>query len=243
MNHICDVNLDLRSALFLDFDGTLVEIADDRDQVFLDQQTSKDLVLLSAILSGAMAIISGRDIDDLARRVPSDLLRLGNHGAYRLEIGQIAGNFTPLLRQKTIEEITARGNAMGAEVEVKKTSIALHYRSRPHLQSDCIALLAEFAGSTSGLVLQTGKMVAELKMAGLDKGSAIKNCMAASPFIGRHAVFIGDDTTDEDGFEAVTQLGGTAIKIGPPPTGATVFAESPAQVREWLTSQTKGLVT
>src|SRR5207249_9229088 len=101
----------------------------------------------------------------------------------------------------------------GLVFENKGYSMALHYRLAPHLASAAHAVVREAARAVGeGVEVQRGKMVAELKPVGHDKGGAIEAFMKEKPFAGRVPVFLGDDLTDEHGFRVVDRLDGHSIK-------------------------------
>jgi trehalose 6-phosphate phosphatase len=115
--------------------------------------------------------------------------------------------------------------------------VALHYRLAPQLADQAHAVVREAAGRVGGgMEVQDGKMVAELKPAGRDKGVAIHEFMHEAPFAGRVPVYFGDDITDEDGFRAVNALGGHSVKVGEGPSAARWRVRDPSAVRAWLES-------
>ena len=107
----------------------------------------------------------------------------------------------------------------GLQTEIKRGSIALHYRNAPELQAQCIAVMQAAVDLSPGLTLLRGKMVVEAKSAGASKDKAIEAFMREAPFKGRTPLFVGDDVTDEVGFAMVQSLGGLGVKVG---DGATV---------------------
>jgi len=225
------------AALFLDFDGTLVELAESPAAIAVPAGLPALLERLSRFLSGRLAIISGRAVGDLDGhlRFPGVALA-GSHG---LEIRQADGRQAALAPPAALadarEEIHgfARG-APGLLVEEKPVSIAIHYRQAPEREEGVIAFLSEIAART-GLGVQRGKMVAELRMTGPDKGDALRALMAEPAFAGANPVFVGDDLTDEDAFAAAAQMGGTGILVGPPrPSAARWRLDDVAAVARWL---------
>jgi trehalose 6-phosphate phosphatase len=208
-------------ALFLDFDGTMVDIAPQPHAVEVPQPLIAVLRQLDDFLEGAIAVISGRpiaQIDDFLR--PLQLPVAGVHGAERRGVG----GELHLLNTHPLDQIEQAAEALVAQhpgllVENKRGSLALHYRQRPELEEICIAVMQQAVERSPGMTLLRGKMVAEAKPGGASKGKAIEAFLREPPFAGRTPVFIGDDFTDEVGFSTVQRLGGIGIKVG---EGATV---------------------
>jgi trehalose 6-phosphate phosphatase len=227
-----------RIALFLDFDGTLVAIADRPDEVQLDLSTRKALMHLDTLLGGAVAIITGREIAAVDRFL--DPLRLsiaGVHGLTRRDArGQmhrpaVDGGFTAAI-EKALHPLLQRHPALF--LEYKYGAVALHYRSHPELERACIALMETAVDELPGVELKRGKMVVEAKAVGGNKGAAIADYLNEKPFAGRRAVFAGDDVTDEDAFVLVNARDGVSIKVGPGETNATYRAAGTGEFLEWL---------
>ena len=227
-----------RIALFLDFDGTLVAIADRPDEVQLDLSTRKALMHLDTLLSGAVAIITGREIAAVDRFL--DPLRLsiaGVHGLTRRDArGQmhrpaVDGGFTSAI-EKALHPLLQKHPALF--LEYKYGAVALHYRSHPELEQACIALMEAAVEELAGVELKRGKMVVEAKAIGGNKGAAIADYLSEKPFAGRRAVFAGDDVTDEDAFILVNARDGISIKVGPGETHATYRAAGTGEFLAWL---------
>jgi trehalose 6-phosphate phosphatase len=203
-------------ALFLDFDGTLVDIADRPDAVVVPPTLVRTLQGLQAWLGGAVAIVSGRPIEEIdAHLRPLVLPVAGVHGAERRRAqgGVVKADVPPLHRPLEAAEALASRHP-GLQVERKRGSIALHYRLAPELESLCLAAMQDAIDASTGLTLLRGKMVVEAKPCDVSKGHAIEAFLQEAPFSGRRPVFIGDDVTDEVGFAAVQRLGGLGVKIG-----------------------------
>lgn len=231
-----------QTALFLDFDGTLVDIASEPELVSVPAGLVDLLDALSRQLDGAVAIVSGRELPDLDRYLsPLQLPTAGEHGAvHRHADGRIEQLPAPRLQDvQRVAQALASEHA-GLRVEVKSAAVALHYRHAPHLQELCLNAMAEVARRTAGVELIHGKFVFEVKPATVSKGSAISSFMAQVPFAGRVAVFAGDDTTDESGFAVIRALGGNGIKIGPGESLADLRCPSPAAFRDWLKNSLQG---
>lgn len=227
-----------QSALFLDFDGTLADIAPRPDAVRVDPAVVHNLQRLHAQLKGAVAIITGRSLDEIRAFLhPLTLAGAYEHGAIRQ--GATGDAFqTPPPSLGTVraaaQELIERHPAL--LVEQKSSGVAVHYRQAPELHGEVAHLLTQLVSEDRELQLLQGKAVLEVKSAHVGKGPAIAAFMQEAPFQGRTPVFIGDDVTDESGFEAVQNLGGSAIKIGDGPTAARHRMPSPAALRLWLQS-------
>jgi len=222
-------------ALFLDFDGTLVEIAPSPSSVHVPSELPHLLGALSDRLDGAVAVVSGRPLDELARMLdPFSGAIAGDHG---LERRCCDGTVTRSLVHPELKRLRPliAGFATSHEgllLEDKGRSLALHYRHAPSLAARCRALMRSAAQASNGaLTAVPGKMVIELMPRSGGKGRAIADFLANAPFHGRLPVFVGDDTTDEDGFAVVNRLGGLSIHVG---TGATVARHNLATVSEVL---------
>lgn len=223
-------------ALFLDFDGTLVDLAPQPEAVIVPAGLVASLGALNTYLGGALALISGRPIEQIdAFLQPLRLPVAGVHGAERRGVdGDITLLSThPLDRvEETVVALAARHP--GLRVENKRGSIALHYRQAPELESLCLEAMQAAVEDSPGLALLRGKMVVEAKPGGASKGHAIEAFMQEAPFAGRRPVFIGDDCTDEIGFSTVQRLQGLGVKVGEGPSVAWHRLESPAALRDEL---------
>jgi trehalose 6-phosphate phosphatase len=227
-----------RSALFLDFDGTLTDIAPRPDAVVLHDDLPELLKQLQQRLGGAVALVTGRAQDDIDPMLAPWRLTLPvayEHGAVRRSADQTLSlaEQPPLARALAAAQSLADRHP-GLLVEHKRMSVALHFRQAPELASDCLATMAEAAGQDAGLQLLHGKAVVEVKSARVGKGLAIEAFMAEPPFAGRVPVFVGDDVTDEPGFVAVQRLGGDGIKVGRGETAAAHRIDDPTALRHWL---------
>jgi len=206
-------------ALFLDVDGTLLEIASTPDAVRVPASLRNTLDLAAAREKGALAVISGRSISELDRLFAPRLFpAAGQHGFERRDA---AGRLTrPTLDGKLLEP--AREALAGLQLlhkglllEDKGAALAMHYRLAPKCEPVVREVMAELAAPLAGLfVLRSGKCVLELTPAGYSKRTAVEAFMLEPPFAGRTPVFIGDDVTDEDGFAAVNEMGGYSIQVG-----------------------------
>lgn len=233
--------LGARCALFLDIDGTLLDLAPTPDRVRVDYRLAALLPELVARLGGAVALITGRAISDTDRLFPGLTLPVaGQHGIERRAAdGSMHRHAASALELNRLRRELARFAAHhdGLMLEDKGATLALHYRRAPGLASlvhkTLRAQLAATAVSADWR-LQPGKGILEIKPDGRDKGTAILEYMAEPPFARRLPVFIGDDLTDEYGFVAVTHLQGWAVKVGPGPTRAGYRLPDVTTVRDWL---------
>ena len=205
-------------ALFLDFDGTLVEIAPSPEDVHLDRRVAPALTTLRAQLGGALALVSGRPIAFLdGVLAPHRFDIAGLHGAQIRVDDEIRSQADTHdgMRSALRDLVRFANSHVGIIVEDKRISVALHWRLAPALEDEALALMRSIATRMGpDMRLQEGKAVAELVPAGASKGSAIAWLMATPAYAGRQPVFIGDDITDEDGFEAVNAMGGISVRIG-----------------------------
>jgi trehalose 6-phosphate phosphatase len=233
----------VRPALFLDFDGTLVELADSPGSIAVPAGLTPLLDRLSERLDGRLAIVSGRAVDDLRSHLGGCAAILsGSHGA---ELRYADGRSIPVSAPPGLAEAreSVRRFAAGDEgllVEDKPAGIALHYRLAPERADEADAFLEALA-ERSGLALQRGKMVAELRRRGSDKGAALRRLMAEPPFAGARPVFVGDDLTDEDAFKAAASLGGEGVLVGADrPSAARWRLDGVADVTSWLEAGAHG---
>lgn len=226
------------AALFLDFDGTLVELAEAPGAIAVPSGLAPLLDRLAARLEGRLAIVSGRAIDDLRRHLGGLAAVLsGSHGA---ELHYADGRSIPVSVPPGLAEARESIRRFAAEkgdgllVEDKPAGIALHYRLAPERAGEADSFLEGLA-LRSGLAFQRGKMVAELRPHGADKGEALRRLMAEPPFAGARPVFVGDDLTDEYAFRAAAALGGEGVLVGPARTSAARWRlRGVAEVTGWL---------
>lgn len=225
-------------AWFLDVDGTLLEIEQHPDLVSADNRLLQLLDRLAVVYDGAVALISGRSLEQLDRIFDShEIAAAASHG---LELRPRSGDVTQLGR--TLPDAVAAQVTMLAErheglvLERKTFSIGLHYRNRPELAGEITRALENIvSGLDNGYRLQHGKMIVELLPAAANKGDAIRTFMQHPPFSGRRPVFVGDDVTDEHGFAVVNGLEGFSIRIGDGnETAARWRLRNVAELRTWL---------
>lgn len=227
-------------AVFTDFDGTLVDIAPRPDAVEVGDGLLENLDGLSQALDGAFAIVTGRMIAEIDHFLsPAQYAISGSHGAERRLGDETAQPDHHLaLQAATIAERAQEAFAdfEGILVEAKPGGVAVHYRAAPEHEAEVRRVLARALQESEDFSLVDGKMVLEARAEGVDKGAAITLLMKEEPFRGRMPVFLGDDVSDEDGFEAVQALGGVGIKIGDGTTAARFRLPDVAAARAFLSA-------
>ena len=225
-------------ALFLDFDGTLAEIAPAPSLVQVPDGLPRLLNELAERLGGAIAVVSGRPLNELVEMLaPFAGTIAGDHGlerrcsdgsVTRCRVHPELGRLRPL-----VAGFAARHD--GVFLEDKGGSLALHYRQAPSLGARCRALVRRAAQASNGaLAAVAGKMVIELMPRSTGKGRVIADFLAEPPFHGRLPVFAGDDAADEDGFAVVNRLGGVSVHVGGGVTIARHNLATTGDVLAWL---------
>ncbi|MEN3974038.1 trehalose-phosphatase [Emcibacter sp. SYSU 3D8] len=227
-------------ALFLDVDGTLLEIRERPDLVTVPPALLDIISGVAQRLDGALALVSGRSIADIDHLLaPLRPPASGQHGSeMRLQHGGVVTPRStepiPFSLRRKIAEVAAA--IPGVEVEDKGQTVAVHYRAAPQVPDTLKARIENLvANSGLELLLVHGRKVLEVRDARISKGTAVHDFMQTPPFAGRLPIFVGDDVTDEDGFAAVESFGGTALPVGRVHSARrdTAF-ETPADVRAWL---------
>ena len=227
-------------ALFLDFDGTLADIAPQPDAVQVHTSLVTTLRSVYHLFGGAVAIVSGRAVADIdAYLFPLVLPVAGEHGVqwrnpqgdfFQLDDTHIAGVLKLIVRAAQV--LVQHNDTL--LLERKTAGFALHYRMAPSLYALCWNTLAPMVQRTNRLALMRGKYVMEVVPSVVDKGTAISTFMQLPPFLGRKPIFFGDDVTDEVGFAAVQSAGGCGVKVGAGPSIALHRCPNPAALRTWL---------
>jgi len=231
---------DVHRALFLDVDGTLLEIMQHPDEVRAAPRLKHLLAAAGRALGGALALVSGRSIASLDQVfAPLCLPAAGLHGLERRDArGRVhyPSGYADRIAAARRGLMDFVQSEPGLLLEDKGAALALHYRNAPELADACRRRI-EAARDAAGedFHIQQGKMVFELKPSGQDKGTAVIAFMTEPPFQGRQPVFIGDDVTDEDGFRAVNALGGLSIRVGESAGSAARFvAADVPEILDWL---------
>jgi trehalose 6-phosphate phosphatase len=224
------------SALFLDFDGTLTDIAERPDAIQVAPDVVPRLAQMAQALGGALAVVSGRPVAEIDHWLqPLRLPVAGVHGAERRgPDGLLRRIATPdLTPAREVAEALVRQHP-ALRLEVKPGALALHYRQADDLEAACVAAMTEAMRRVDGLALMCGKKVVELKPRLANKGQAVRAFLDERPFRSRSPIYIGDDVTDEVAFETVLSLGGVAVKVGEGQTLAPYRLADPAALQLWL---------
>jgi trehalose 6-phosphate phosphatase len=235
-----------RTAFFIDFDGTLVDIAPSPDAVVVPSKLAELLSRLSERTGGAVAVLTGRSLDTIDRKLgPAVLPGCGQHGLeLRLPCGRSVSRdvseMDPVRRSLTA--LSAEWPA-GVEIEDKGLAVAVHFRAAP----DAAATVARDAAravehAPDRFRLRHGKMVVEATLAGTSKGTALRRLMMEAPFHGRAPIVFGDDVTDDDAFDAARAFGGTSYQVGRRDGHRADFQiDGPADVLRILESEADGI--
>lgn len=229
-------------ALFLDIDGTLVEIVQAPEAAVAPGRLAAVLGGLTTRLGGALAIVSGRPLADVDRILaPLSPVAAGIHGA---EIRAAPGGPVDYRAGPIDPRVVARVHGLAVDfpnvlVETKRASIAVHYRQAPAagagLEAALRRMLAE--DGLDHLVLARGRKVLEIVPRHVSKGAALELIMARPAFSGRRPVMIGDDASDQSAFDAAVRLGGQGLKVGGEHFApAEADFAGPDEVRAWLQS-------
>jgi trehalose 6-phosphate phosphatase len=238
---------DCHWAFFLDVDGTLLELEADPELVKADERLLELLGRLGSNYGGAIALISGRSLDQLDRIFGHyKPAAAGSHGLeQRLPDGRVLYR-APEISPDSVERVVEfAGHNRGLVVEQKPFSVGVHYRARPELESAVLEAMERInVELENDSRLMRGKMIVELVPAVANKGSAIRSFMESTPFAGRRPVFIGDDVTDEYGFAVVNELHGLSIRVGSAEGSAAEWQlQNVADLRAWLRSAADAAAT
>ena len=237
-----------RTALFLNFDGTLVDLADTPDAIRIEARLSALLGDLRTRLGGALCIITGRPMQAVERHLPGyrgDVIAA--HGVERrvagkLEVHPLAGSDAVERLQGVVVSFARLDPAF--LVERKPAGVVLHFRQKPDLFSEAYRFMESISGHFPDFRVQPAKMAVEMKPADVGKVTALRWLMAHAPYAGRTPWYFGDDDADEPAMEWVAAQGGCACKVGDGETHATHRLDSVAAVHDtlaqWLERETEG---
>ncbi len=227
-----------KAAIFLDFDGTLVDLQPTPDAVIVSDSLRKMLLQLNEHTQHALALVSGRSIESIDQLLAlPDIAVSGSHGMqYRWESTQSIQHHPQVsaVPDALVQQCQQFCQQHGLLLEQKPLSIAIHYRSHPDMERQVENFLSTLIGSATQLEIQTGKFIRELKPRGIDKASALAQFSQSSPFAGRIPWYFGDDVTDEHAFAWVKQHNGISVKIGDGDSCADYHLPSPQHVLEYF---------
>jgi trehalose 6-phosphate phosphatase len=231
------------TALLLDIDGTLLDMARTPDRVRVPAELRRALEKLTDELSGALAFVSGRSLESIdALFGPFRPAAIGAHG------GEVRGTNGEVVRAAPLAEsvrkifVGLKDNVPGLLLEDKTCALALHYRLAPEALPVLKAAMDKHAPlfEAEKVQIQYGKAVIDVRPIGVDKGTAVASLAQQRPFKGRVILFGGDDTTDLDVFRILPGLGGRGFSVGQRFAGAEHVFERPRQVRQWLAKVAAG---
>jgi trehalose 6-phosphate phosphatase len=227
-------------AILLDIDGTLLDLAPTPREVWVPPGLAKTLTGLLARSSGALALVSGRPLNDIDLIfAPEQFPAVGGHGAeMRLSTdSEAVATHAPPMDKELKRRLAAIAKlSPGILLEDKGYSLALHYRLAPHAEKaiyEAVSLIRADLPNAPIEVLP-GKCVCEIKHSGFNKASGVLELMTHEPFKGRRPIFIGDDVTDETVFAIMPDLNGLAFSVGRRAQGVAGHFDEPRDVREWL---------
>src|SRR6476619_701449 len=228
------------SAILLDIDGTLLDLAPTPREVWVPPGLAKTLNRLLARTNGALALVSGRSLNDIDLIfAPEQFPAVGGHGAemrISTESEAVATHAPPMDKELKRRLAAIAKLSPGILLEDKGYSLALHYRLAPHAEKaiyEAVSLIRADLPNAPIEVLP-GKCVCEIKHSGFNKASGVVEFMTHEPFRGRRPIFIGDDVTDESVFAIMPDFGGLAFSVGRRAHGVAGHFEEPRDVREWL---------
>jgi trehalose 6-phosphate phosphatase len=228
-----------RYALFLDVDGTLLDIAATPTEVVVPPQLARLLARIGNGLDGALAILTGRQLAEIdALLAPLKLVGGGVHGAeLRTAAGESIVRVAMSLPGSLVDQALEIANDMGGIIaEPKGAGLALHYRQAPELKAVLEArlrlLLSRYA---DGLVLCPGRKLFEIIPAGHSKGTALETLSKLPTFAGRLPVMIGDDVGDMPALAEAGRLGGFGLRVaGEQFAASSADLHGPSSVLGWL---------
>jgi trehalose 6-phosphate phosphatase len=227
-------------AILLDIDGTLLDFAPTPREVWVPPGLAKTLHRLLARTSGALALVSGRSLNDIDLIfAPEQFPAVGGHGAEMRISGDseaVATHAPPMDKELKLRLAAIARLSPGILLEDKGYSLALHYRLAPHAEKAIYAAVSLIRADLPNAPIEVlpGKCVCEIKHSGFTKATGVLELMAHEPFRGRRPIFIGDDVTDETVFAIMPDLGGLAFSVGRRAQGVAGHFDEPRDVREWL---------
>jgi len=228
------------TAVLLDIDGTLLELAPTPREVWVPPGLAKTLHRLHKRTNGALALVSGRSINDIDLIfAPDQFPAVGGHGAeMRIEADSeaVSAHAPPMDKELKRRLAAIARLSPGILLEDKGYSLALHYRLAPHAEKAIYAAVSLIRADLPNAPIEVlpGKLVCEIKHSGFTKASGVMELMRHEPFKGRRPFFIGDDVTDESVFAIMPDIGGLAFSVGRRARGVAGHFDAPSDVREFL---------
>jgi trehalose 6-phosphate phosphatase len=228
------------TAVLLDIDGTLLDLAPTPREVWVPPGLSKTLNRLLQRTNGALALVSGRSLNDIDLIfAPDQYPAVGGHGAeMRLDPdSEAVGAHAPPMDKELKRRLAVIAKlSPGILLEDKGYSLALHYRLAPHAEKAIYAAVSLIRADLPNAPIEVlpGKCVCEIKHSGFTKASGVRELMTHEPFRGRRPFFIGDDVTDESVFAIMPDFDGLAFSVGRRAKGVAGHFDAPSDVREFL---------
>src|SRR5882724_6715275 len=228
------------TAVLLDIDGTLLDLAPTPREVWVPPGLSKTLNRLLQRTNGALALVSGRSLNDMDLIfAPDQYSAVGGHGAemrIATDGDAVTSNAPPMDKELKRRLAAIAKLSPGILLEDKGYSLALHYRLAPHAEKAIYAAVSLIRADLPNAPIEVlpGKCVCEIKHSGFDKASGVRELMTHEPFKGRRPFFIGDDVTDESVFAIMPDMDGLAFSVGRRAKGVAGHFDAPSDVREFL---------
>ena len=228
------------SAVLLDIDGTLLDLMPTPREVWVPPGLAKTLNRLLARTNGALALVSGRSLNDIDLIfAPDQFPAVGGHGAeMRIEPDSeaVAAHAPPMDKELKRRLAAIARLSPGILLEDKGYSLALHYRLAPHAEKAIYAAVSLIRADLPNAPIEVlpGKCVCEIKHSGFTKATGVRELMTHEPFRGRQPLFIGDDVTDESVFAIMPDFDGLAFSVGRRAKGVAGHFDAPSDVREFL---------
>jgi trehalose 6-phosphate phosphatase len=232
----------VNTALLLDIDGTLLDMARTPDRVKVPADLLRALEQIAHELQGALAFVSGRSLDSIDKLfAPFKPPAIGAHGGEIRGLDGAVARIAPLSDAVRHVFTGLADHVPGLLLEDKACALALHYRLAPEARPVLEAAMEKHSRlfEAEKIHILHGKAVIEARPRGIDKGSAVIKLARQTPFAGRTVLFGGDDTTDLDVFRILPKLGGRGFSVGKRFPGAEHVFATPRAVRQWLSRVAK----
>jgi trehalose 6-phosphate phosphatase len=228
------------TAILLDIDGTLLDLMPTPREVWVPPELAKTLKRLMQRTNGALAMVSGRSLNDIDLIfAPDHFPAVGGHGAeMRIDpdSDSVAAHAPPMDKELKLRLAAIAKLSPGILLEDKGYSLALHYRLAPHAEKAIYAAVSLIRADLPNAPIEVlpGKCVCEIKHSGFTKATGVRELMTREPFKGRRPFFIGDDVTDETVFAIMPDFNGLSFSVGRRAKGVAGHFDTPSDVREFL---------